>query len=334
MDFRGMTAMVGDGLKSLLVVIVNYRTAGLVIDCLRSLDPEVAAYPGARVVVVENASGDDSAERLASAISAEGWGGWVSLVVAPRNGGFAAGNNVAIAPALALNSPPALIWLLNPDTIVRPGALRALVDFLGRRPEVGLAGSRSETIDALPLQSAFRFPTILSELEGGLRFDPVSRLLKRHVLTPPVSDIEGPTDWVAGFSVMIRREVFEAIGLLDEGYFMYFEEVDFCLKAARAGWPCWYVPSSRVVHLVGQSSKLTKAGEHRKRRPGYWFEARRRFFLTNHGRAKTVTANVTHALAYASYRVRRRLQRKPDNDPQWMLWDFLRYNFLPAKVRR
>jgi len=326
-----MTTMAGDGPKSVLIVIVNYRSAGLAIDSLRSLAPEVLGHPAARVVVVENNSGDDSADRLASAIRDQGWGDWASLVLAPRNGGFAAGNNLAIAPALASANPPSLVWLLNPDTIVRPGALGALVDFFERRPEVGLAGSRSESIDGTPLQSAFRFPTILSELEGGLRLGPVSRLLERRVVTPPVSDSEGPTDWVAGFSLMVRREVFEAVGLLDEGYFMYFEEVDFCLRAARAGWPCWYVPGSRVVHLVGQSSGVTREEDKRKRRPRYWFEARRRFFLNNHGLARTLAADATHALAFASFRVRRAIQRKPDEDPRWMLWDFIRYNFLPVK---
>ena len=314
-----------------LIVIVNYRSARLAVDCLRSLAPEVAGTPGARAVVVENASGDDSAGRLAAAIAENGWESWSELAVAPRNGGFAAGNNVAIAPALASPSPPDLVWLLNPDTIVRPGALRELIGFLGRRPDVGLAGSRLEEPDATPLQSAFRFPTVLGELEGGLRLGPVSRLLERHVSAPPVSDHECRVDWVAGASLMVRREVFEAIGLLDEGYFMYFEEVDFCLKAARAGWPCWYVPTSRVVHLVGQSSGVTRAGEERKRRPRYWFEARNRYFMANHGRAKALAADVTHTLAYASYRLRRLVQRKPDNDPKWMLWDFIRYNFLPVK---
>ena len=318
---------------NLLIVIVNYRSAGLVIDCLRSLEAEVAGCPGSRVVVVENASGDESMERLSSAIRDHGWGSWASLVASPRNGGFAAGNNVAIAPALASDDPPDLIWLLNPDTVVRPGSLVALVNFLARHPEVGLAGSRLEHPDGTPQNSAFRFPSVLSEFEGGLRFGPVSKVLDRHVLMPPISNEEGPTDWVSGASLMVRREVFEAVGLLDEGFFMYFEEVDFCLRANRAGWPCWYVPGPRVVHLVGQSSGVTRKGWHQKRRPAYWFEARRHFFLKNHGRFKTIAADLLYALTFASFRVRRAIQRKPDMDPQWMLWDFIRYNFLTAHQR-
>jgi hypothetical protein len=82
---------------------------------------------------------------------------------------------------------------------------------------------------------------------------------------------------------------------------------------------------------VGQSSGLTKAGEQQKRRPRYWFEARKRFFVANHGRARALAADVTYTLAFGSFRVRRLIQRKPDLDPHLMLWDFFRYNFFPPK---
>ncbi len=315
----------------LLVVIVNYRSADLTVDCLASIEAEVLGRPGTSVVVVENASGPDQTATIARAIEDRGWGGWARLVEAGRNGGFAAGNNVALGPALADPRPPRLVWLLNPDTLARPGALGALVDFLDRRPDVGLAGSRLEDPDGTRQGSAFRFPSLLGELEGGLRFGPASRILRNHVAVAPVGDEPCPVDWVAGASLMVRREVFDAVGLLDEGYFMYFEEVDFCRKAGRLGFPCWYVPASRVVHLVGRSSGVTAASERRKRRPRYWFEARRRYFRANHGRPLAFAADLTHALAYSTYRARRFLQRKPDGDPHLMLWDFVRYNFLGAR---
>ncbi len=124
---------------------------------------------------------------------------------------------------------------------------------------------------------------------------------------------------------MIRREVFEAVGLLDEAYFMYFEEVDFCLRAARAGWRCWYVPASRVVHLVGQSSGVTDP-RLRKRRPAYWFESRRRYFVKNHGAVVAMLADAAWAAGFAVWRVRRFLQRRQDNDPPKLLLDFIRHS--------
>src|SRR3954452_13342761 len=316
---------------NLLIVIVNYRTADLALDCLQSLRDEVACLPGTRVIVTDNASGDDSVERLEAAVRDNSWDGWATIQPLRQNGGFAAGNNAAIIPALAAEDPPRFILLLNPDTIVRPGAIRSLVDFLECRPEIGIVGSRLEEPDGTPQRSAFRFPTVLGELEGGLRFGPASRLLERWVCAPAVPAHSGPTDWVAGACMIVRREVFEAIGPLDEGYFMYFEEVDFCHRARRAGWSCWYYPDARVVHLVGRSSGVTDPRAVRKRRPGYWFQARRRYFLKNQGRVATLLADLAWALGHASYRLRRVVQRKPDEDPRWLFWDFIRYNFLLAR---
>ena len=310
----------------LLIVIVNYRTAALTVDCLASLATEVAA-PGARVVVTDNQSGDDSVSRISTAIAVNHWSDWAAVQPLERNGGFAYGNNAAIAPALRSSAPPDYVLLLNPDTVVRPGALGALMEFMDQHRAVGIAGSRLEDPDGTPQISAFRFHSILSELESGLRLGFISRRLAKKVVAPPVPAQSVPTDWVAGASMMIRREVFESIGLLDEGYFMYFEEVDFCLRARRAGWPCWYVPGSRVVHLVGQASGVTDVKRARKRRPAYWFASRRRFFMQNFGRGRAWIANLAWAGGFSTYAVRRALQRKPNTDPAWLLWDFVRYSF-------
>ena len=319
----------------LLVVIVNYRSASLAIDCLRSLTPEVAALGGpasVRVVVTDNPSGDDSVPRLTRAVADNGWGAWATIQPLPRNGGFAYGNNEAIRPALSSGDPPDYVLLLNPDTLVRPGAVRALLDFMDARPDVGLAGSRLEDPDGTPQRSAFRFHTVPGELEAGLRLGFVSKLLGRYIVAPPVPDGSEPrpVDWVAGASLIVRRAVFEQVGLLDEAYFMYFEEVDFCLRARRHGFPCWYVPASRVVHLVGQSSGVTDTRQANKRRPKYWFDSRRRFFLVNHGPVKTALADLAWSVGFASFRVRQFLQRKPDRDPACLLRDFVRNSFLLA----
>lgn len=316
---------------NLLIVIVNYRTVVLTVDCLRSLATEVEAMPGTKVVVTDNASGDNSVARLQAALAENGWSGWASVQPLEHNGGFASGNNAAIRPALAAADPPRYVLLLNPDTIILPGALRALVAFMDGRPEVGLAGSHLEEADGTATVSAFRFPTVLGEVEGGLRLGAATKVLARWAVCPPIPTSARAVDWVAGACLIIRREVFEAVGLLDERYFMYFEEVDFCLRARRAGWPCWYVPEARVVHLIGQSSGVTDLARPRTRRPAYWFHARRRFFLTHYGRARTVLADLGWASAYATYRARRFLQRKPDADPQWFLLDFVRHNFLPVR---
>lgn len=311
-----------------LVVIVNYRTGRLAVECLRSLLPEVQACPGTCVTVVDNASGDGSADTIAQAIVAEGWSGWARLMCAPLNGGFSYGNNLAIGPALVSAQPPSLIWLLNPDAQVRPGALRELVAFLELHPQVGIVGSSLEDEDGTLWPHAFRFPSIWSELATGLRLSAVAALLKSRTTLLRMGDHAERVDWLPGASMMVRREVFDAVGLMDEGYFLYFEETDFCLQAARAGWPCWYVPQSRVMHIAGQSTGVSGRQAPFNRRPGYWFESRRRYWLKNHGWFYAAATDLVWAISFSLWKLRSALQRKPVSDPPHYLRDFLRHSAL------
>lgn len=313
-------------MTNLRVVIVNYRTPGLVIDCLHSLAYQLE--PGWRVLLVDNASGDDSVARFEAARQAHGWEPWLDIVAHHENRGFAAGNNVALRRLITEAEPAEYFLLLNPDTIVRPGGISALVEFMEERPQVGIAGSRLEERDGTPQRSAFRFPSLPGEWENGLRLGIMSRLLQRWVVAPPVREDAHPSDWLSGASMLVRREVFETIGLLDEEYFLYYEETDFCLRTRRAGWECWYVPESRVVHLVGQS---TGVGAVRRRIPRYWLESRWRYFRKNHGLIYAHLTNAAWATGHALWRLRRRVQRKPDLDPPWLLWDFVRFNFLAPR---
>jgi GT2 family glycosyltransferase len=217
---------------------------------------------------------------------------------------------------------------LNPDTIALPGALAELVKFMDEHPQVGIGGGRAENRDGTVRRSVFRFHSLLGELEGQLRVGIVSKLLSRWTVAPPVPDVPVQADWVSGASMMVRREVFETAGLLDEGYFMYFDETDFCLRAKRAGWQTWYVPASRIIHLVGQSSGVTGAMRAAKRRPKYWFDSRHRFFLRHYGPVMTLLADVAWAVGFAISSVIQKVRGKPRTDPPWLLWDFIRYNVI------
>jgi GT2 family glycosyltransferase len=309
----------------LLIVIVNFNSADLAIDCLRSLAAQRADLLG-KVVITDNASTDDSVSRIGTAIATNGWGTWVDPKPLPRNGGFAYGNNAAIAPALESGDKPTYILLLNPDTVVRPAAIQTLLDFMDSHPQVGIAGSRLEDPDGTPQRSAFRFHSIAGEFERGIRIGFVTRLLAGRMIAPPVSDGAEACDWVAGAAMIVRTAVFEQVGLMDEKYFMYFEEVDFCRRAAAAGWKCWYVPDSRVVHLVGAVSQISDNRKHRRRRPPYWFESRRRYFVKNHGRLYATLADLAFLIGFACWRLRRFIQRKDDTDPPRLLLDSIAHS--------
>lgn len=312
-------------MHKLLVVIVNWRTAQLTLDCLESLALQVAELPDreVRVVVTDNDSGDDSCDVIRKAISANGWADWAELMPLDQNGGFAYGNNAAIRPALAHASPPDLIWLLNPDTTARPGALRGVFDAAEQFPQAHIFGTRVENPDATVRTTAFRFHNPLGEFESMMRLGVVTRLMMRHKHAPPLPDGSAQVDWVSGASMVVRREVFEKVGLLDEGYFMYYEEQDFIRQAKDAGFSCWYLPMAAIVHLVGQASGVTSAGP-RKRRPAYWFEARRRYWSKHAGWLGRWTGDAAFVLGLAGYRLNCWVRRRSNPDPPKLMCDFFR----------
>jgi GT2 family glycosyltransferase len=311
-----------------LVVIVHYRTPALVIECLRSLHGEMKTYGNASAVVIDNQSQDGSLQRIGDAIAGEGWSGWARLVEAPLNGGFAYGNNQVIGPALAAPDPPDYFWLLNPDTTAYPGAMSELVSFMATRPQVGLAGSAIEEERGVLWPFAFRFPSLLSELDGSLQLGIVTKLLSPWGILRPMDGRETCVDWVSGASLMVKREVFEAIGLMDQSYFLYYEETDFILQAKRAGWQCWYVPQSRVFHVAGASTGMVDRPPEPRRLPRYWFESRRRYFIKNHSRAYAMVTDLVWIVSHALGRVRRALQRKSGFETPHLFGDFVRHSSL------
>jgi GT2 family glycosyltransferase len=321
----------------LLVIIVNYRTADLTVNAIAALLPELAAVPDSGVVLIDNDSRDGSAAALTAAISDRGWADRVQFIASPRNGGFGAGVNIGLAYGLGLHAVPDYFYLLNPDAVPDRGAVAALIAFMDTHPNAGIAGSYLYTPDGKPHASAFRFPSILGELDFGLRFGPVTRLLRPWVIPIPPSSDTFPVGWVAGASLIVRREVVQQIGQFDEGFFLYFEETDFCLRAHRSGWSIWYVGASSVSHIGGAATGIDHTGNGaakpavtRRRLPDYWFASRRRYFEKNHGPIYRAASDAVFLAGYALWRVRRRLLRKPDNDPPGMLVDFLKHSVRPT----
>lgn len=292
-----------------LVCIVNYNAARLACDCLDSLDAEVREL-GARVLVVDNPAGGKDAATIEQHVRTRGYQ-WCEVLPQQKNGGFAAGNNAAIRYAEC--NPPDYYLLLNPDTTIQAGAVRNLVEYMEAHDEVGLAGSRQLDPEGKVASSIFSFPSIASELEHAARTGPISQLLKRYVVSRPPSDSPIETDWVSGASLMIRREVVEQLGLMDENYFLYFEEVDYCLAAARRGWKCVHVPQSVVVHHEGQSTGVSDPAQAKRRLPPYWHDSRERFFRKNFGMHYALAANIAWFAGLAVHSTRQLLKAQgPD----------------------
>lgn len=307
-------------------VIVSYRTAPLTIEALRSLAGE-RTRPGLRlrVVVVDNASGD--LPEIKQAVERYDWSSWVTPVEAPRNGGFAYGNNLGIAVARAV-AAPSYVYLLNPDAQVRPHAIELLVKFLETHPAVGIAGSAFDNLDGSDWPIAFRFPSLWSELDQGLGIGLVTRLLQRWVVAQRMAKLDQRVDWICGASMLIRPAVLEAIGGFDENYFLYYEETDFCRRALQAGFETWYIPESRVMHISGQSTRVTERGGPPKRLPSYWFESRRRYFATSYGIGKGIAIDLVSLLAHSLGSIKRScLGRRASGVPH-LIRDLLHHTIL------
>lgn len=310
---------------SVLTIILNWRTADMTLRAAESALRAMDGVAGA-ITIVDNDSGDGSEDVLRKAVADRGWNR-VQVVQAGRNGGFGAGNNAGIIAGMPDGTRPDLVWILNSDAFPAPDAGRLLRDHLQAHPEVGMAGSYIEGVDGVPHGTCFRFPSIASEFEAAIRLGLVTRAL-RHYIVPMDLPAEGikRVDWTAGCSLMIRTRLLDEIGLFDERFFLYFEETDLCLRAARAGWPTDYVRASKVVHIGSETTGMKRW----KRTPRYWFDSRRHYFTKNHGRAYAALATGAHVAGGLLWRLRCALTGRDRGDPPHFLRDLVGHALSPA----
>lgn len=235
------------------IVILNYNTCEHLRACLQALLDEGSTTLSngalqAEVFVVDNASSDGSADMVAAEFP------WVRLIRSPRNGGFAHGNNQALK--LARGSA---VLLLNPDALVPDGAIVRFVELLDSHPEAGIIGPKLVKEDGsmhLACRRSFPTPEIAFYRVSGLsRLFPNSPHFGRYNLTFVDEDVSIEVDAVCGACMLVRRDVLDTTGLLDERFFMYGEDIDWCLRAHKAGWTVRYEPSVVVTHLHGAASR-------------------------------------------------------------------------------
>ncbi|HEY3063851.1 MAG TPA: glycosyltransferase family 2 protein [Chloroflexota bacterium] len=228
------------------IVILNFNTRAHLAACLRSVQAEVRA--GDEVFVVDNSSSDGSVDIVERDFP------WVRLIRSPVNGGFAHGNN----QALRLATREAVL-LLNPDTILPVGALNAFEERLASHPDAGILGPKLlKPNGTMHLACRRSFPTpavAFYRLSGLSRLFPRSPTFGRYNLTYIDPDKPIEVDAVCGACLLIRRSVVERIGLLDERFFMYGEDVDWCLRARQDGWTVRYEPAVIVQHQHGAASR-------------------------------------------------------------------------------
>ncbi|MBX2807216.1 MAG: glycosyltransferase family 2 protein [Cellvibrionaceae bacterium] len=303
-------------------IIVNYRTADLVIAGLNALLLERKQFPGLHLVVVDNDSGDGSFERLQQ--GAADYSDWVKVVAASKNGGYAYGNNYGFTEAKAWLQHIDYFWMLNPDTEVLPGATAALLGFLEENPRT-IVGSCLQDRDGTKQVSTFNFPSVVGEMCAGFGLSVLDKVFKNRLICRQIPQKNERTDWLAGASLMFSAAVQQELGGLDEVYFLYFEEVDYLLHAHRRGIHCWYIPSSRIVHEVGASTGISDVRKQQPRRPQYWFASRRRYYIKNHSRFYLLCVDMAWIGGYSSWLARKWLTRREEfsAQPPHLLCDFI-----------
>ncbi|TWU18074.1 glycosyltransferase family 2 protein [Allorhodopirellula heiligendammensis] len=274
---------------SLSVVVLNYNSFELTIDLLRSL-AEHELVDWMSVIVVDNNSPNDSYQEIKNAVASNRWDAWCRIVKSEQNGGFSAGNNLALVETTSTH-----VILLNSDTLVEAPSLTRLSQIADEQPDAAIFSPRLQWADGTAQNSCFRFFRPLTELVNAAGSGPITRLFPAATV-PWETDGQGghlacEPDWVSFACVLIRREVIEQIGLMDDDFFMYYEDIDFCRRARNAGYLIRHVPDTKVVHLRGGSSPVKSLQTQRKRRPRYYYAARARYYAKHFGRFGLFRAN-------------------------------------------
>lgn len=234
-------------MNDLAIAIVNYNSRPFLESCLCSLQGENAGLD-MEVWVVDNSSQDGSTEMVKKKFP------HVRLIENKKNVGFAAANNQVLRQTKAR-----YVLLLNSDTIVKAGTLKAMVAFLEKNPWVGIVGCKVLNPGGTIQGSARRFPDLTTAFFGRAslltRLFPQNPITRRNILSLVAQDEPMEVDWVSGACLMIRAEVYREVGLLDEGFFMFWEDADWCYRAKEAGWQVYYLPGAEVVHHVGMGGR-------------------------------------------------------------------------------
>lgn len=236
----------------LSIIVVGWNVRDFLHRALASIfNTDDATWP--EVIVVDNASTDGTADMVRTTYPQ------VRLIANATNRGFAGGNNQGIAAATGR-----YLLLLNPDTEVLGGALATLVDYLRAHPDAGMVGPRLLNPDGTTQSSRRRFPTlpVLFLESTWLEGLAPGHLLNRYYMLDKSDAVEQDVDWIQGAAMLVRREVIEQVGTLDEGFFMYSEELDWCRRIRDAERRILYAPAAEIIHYGGKSSEQVTPARH------------------------------------------------------------------------
>ena len=275
------------GSFQLSIIIVSWNVRELLDKCLRSI---VAARGDMEleVIVVDSGSSDGTPEMVEESFGERAFP--VHVIARSNNVGFPKGNNIGIRQARGK-----YILLLNPDTEIVGDALQVMVSYLDENEDVGVVGPQLRYPDSSVQSSRRRFPTFATAIWESTWLEPWApeRLLDHYYVLDRPDDTASDVDWVVGACMLTRRKVVEQVGLLDEDYFMYSEELDWCRRIKAAGWRVVYLPAAKVIHHEGKSSEQAVTARHIN-----FQRAKLRYFRKYHGRLVCILLRLFLLLNY------------------------------------
>ncbi|ABD57172.1 glycosyltransferase family 2 protein [Jannaschia sp. CCS1] len=292
---------------TVVISIINYRTKDLTIASAQSALRDLAGING-EVVIVDNRSEDGSADAIEAWITGLPQDSPVRLIRSATNSGFSGGHNQIIAATDA-----EFYLILNSDATLEPGFLTTILNVAAAAPEAGIFAPHVESENGQPEHTFFRFPSPVSEFIRGANTQLVTRLFGAWDVPLGLDPAPEKIDWVSFPCVLVRAEMVRDIGPMDEGYFLYFEDTEYCLRAGRASWGIVRAPEARAVHLKGQSGPVNAFQTARKRLPSYYYSSRTRFLYQAHGLIGVWAANILWTLGRGIAGTRRLLGRRRDN---------------------
>ncbi|MEY8830482.1 glycosyltransferase family 2 protein [Sedimentitalea sp. XS_ASV28] len=279
-------------ISTIAVIIVNYGAAELTATAVESVLQRSHGGRQVEIHVVDNASPGDDARILARHHAEKGWGARVRLWLQNQNLGFGRGNNLVLDYLRDRTDTPDYVFFLNPDAALKNEALAILADRLDTSPQTAVAGAAVTLPSGQPVTAAFRFPSAQSEFAQAIDFGPVSRLFQERLVPLPPDHPDGQVDWVVGAAMLVRFQVICDLGGFDPDFFLYYEEVELMWRIKRQRYDVIYVPSALVCHAEGECTKIKSGQPVQQRRPSYWYDSWRMYYLKTSGRGGAIQAGL------------------------------------------
>jgi len=307
------------------IITVTYNSADFIEQYLESVALFLKGTDH-QLFLVDNQSNDNTVDIANHFAQTQQLTSQIHVIPANDNLGFGKGCNLGVKHAKA--HKPTHLWFLNPDTIIFEDTAPALLQLLKEDTNIDFAGSILVDKNNTPRAGAFRFPTAINVFLSTMTLGILDKLFHKHTTAIPADNETIEADWLTGASFIVKYDCFENLEGFDPQYFLYFEEVDLFFRAKQKGYVVSSCPKSKVFHISGASTGINSKETAIKRRPNYWFESRRYYYIKNYGKAYFLLVDLLFFLGFSLKRIRDFIQQKDSQFPEHFAKDTFKHSLL------